>query len=60
LLLCLLLIVSSGSKMTGRVSNPVAGGPAIVDDGCNWTRPIFIDKNEKLSQGTVDRYWRTA
>lgn len=55
LLLCLLLIVSSGCEMTGRVTNPVAGGPAIVDNGCNWTRPIFIDKTDKLSQGTVDQ-----
>lgn len=55
MLLCLLLIVSSGCEMTGRVTNPVAAGPAIVDNGCNWTRPIFIDKTDKLSKGTVDQ-----
>lgn len=48
MLLCLLLIVSSGCEMTGRVTNPVAAGPAIVDNGCNWTRPIYVSKDDKF------------
>lgn len=38
--------------MTGRVNNLPGDKLAIVDNGCKWTRPILIDKSDKLAPET--------
>jgi hypothetical protein len=44
LLACLLMLFASGCA---------TNGPAIVDTGCSWVRPIMVSKSDVLTDETA-------
>ncbi len=47
-----LVSLVSGCATNGPAINPA---PVIVDNSCAWAKPIYISKQDKLTDGTADQ-----
>ncbi|OZI26725.1 hypothetical protein CAL26_05225 [Bordetella genomosp. 9] len=59
LLPCLLVLLLASCSTNGQpqqvqpVQPEVQVKTRIIDTGCDWTKPIFVDKGDVLSDGTA-------